>query len=150
MLNMQRIAQYICYLRTKHLSNSNVDQRSEWFQISFRFRGNEECVQNFDCKARKKETTQKAWILGRIILKHILTIKDWRLWTGFVWFRLRKGYGSSENGNKLSSPKKAINFLTSWATISFARNLFSGIRLKLHNEELHNLFSLPSNIRIDK
>jgi hypothetical protein len=48
----------------------------------------EECIQDFGGKARRKETTSKTDVGERKILKWILEEQDGVAWTGFIWLRI--------------------------------------------------------------
>jgi hypothetical protein len=46
----------------------------------------EKCIQDFDKKARRKETTRRRWE-GNI--KMDIREAEWVLWTGLIWLRVR-------------------------------------------------------------
>jgi hypothetical protein len=48
----------------------------------------EKCIQGFGGKARRKETTRKTDVGGRIILKWVLEKWDGVVWTGFIWLKI--------------------------------------------------------------
>jgi hypothetical protein len=52
-------------------------------------RRDEEYIQDFGGKARRKETN----VGGRIILKWILEKYSGVVWTGFIWLRIRTSSG---------------------------------------------------------
>jgi hypothetical protein len=55
--------------------------------------GEEECILDFDGKVRRKETTRKTYVGGRIILKWITGKKDGGVLNGLILFTLGDSNG---------------------------------------------------------
>jgi hypothetical protein len=49
--------------------------------------GEEDCIQGFYEKFKRKETTKKIDVGRRIILKYILEEQDGVVWTALIWLR---------------------------------------------------------------
>jgi hypothetical protein len=70
---------------------------------------------------------------GKVLLKFNSELfQCWRVRTGFIWLRIMTGGGLFEHGNEPSGDE------------------VTGGWRKLHNEELHGLYSSPSIIRVIK
>jgi hypothetical protein len=89
---------------------------------------------NFGQKTLRGETTRKTYLDRKIILEWILGEWGGKVWSAFVWFRIQTNGGLVNTVMSLRVPHKAVNFLTSRVTISFARrSLLHGVGQSISN-----------------